>query len=284
MNTQTHNTESINCLLCGESRHLPWARENGYTAVKCVSCGLVFVNPRPSRSLITAGVETGVHGDVQHGRTAINYRVGKKVRLYKNVIASMFADVWEEANPISWLDVGAGYGEIIEAVSALAAPGSNVEGIEPMKPKAEHAKARGLAVKEGYLSDVGQQYEFLSLINVFSHIPDFRAFLEDAKNVLQPNGEMFIETGNIGDLVSHHEVPTDLDLPDHLVFAGEQNITDFLTEAGFSIISIKKRRKDGVINFAKNIVRKALGRHVTLAVPYTSAYRSLLIRAKLLSR
>ncbi len=283
-NNRTSHTDSIGCLLCGESRHVSWSRENGYTAVKCASCGLVYVNPRPAMSLISAGVETGVHNEVQHGRTAITYRAGRKVTLYKNIIASVFADVWEERSPIAWLDVGAGFGEIVEAVSTLAAPESTVEGVEPMRPKAEHAKARGLAVREGYLSDVDGQFDFLSLVNVFSHIPDFHGFLEDAKNALKPEGEIFIETGNIGDLVSHHQVPTDLDLPDHLVFAGEQNMRDFLTKAGFSIISIERRRKDGLINAAKNIVRKALGRHVTLAIPYTSAYRTLLIRAKLFPR
>ena len=120
-------------------------------------------------------------------------------------------------------------------------------------------------------------------MNVFSHIPDFRAFFKDIKNVLDVNGEFLIETGNIGDLLSHHEVPTELDLPDHLVFAGEQNIIGYLNEAGFSIVAIRRMRKDGIINFAKNIIKKLIGRQVTLAVPLTSRYRSIMIRAKLCS-
>jgi len=150
-----------------------------------------------------------------------------------------------------------------------------------MKPKADDAKRRGLNVREGYLSDITEKYDFLSLINVFSHIPDFHDFLKDVKKILKPDGEFFLETGNIGDLPNASDVPTELDLPDHLIFAGEKTIAGFLTDAGFSIIEIKSRRKDTPINSLKNIAKKALGRQVTLALHYTSPYRTLLIRAKL---
>jgi len=271
-------------LYCDGDNSFPWATENGYTAVKCINCGLIYVNPRPSLSLISEAVKTGVHSELQHGRTVIARRVGSNVVLYKKIIANIFADVWEKSKPISWLDVGAGYGEFIEAVSALAPQDSVILGLEPMKPKADKAKDRGLKVREGYLSDIKDKYEFVSLINVFSHIPDFRIFLRDIKNILTDHGELFIETGNIADLMSRHEIPTELNLPDHLVFAGEEHIVGFLREAGFTVINIYRRRKDGFLNFAKNIVKKLLGRKVTLEIPYSSQYRTLLIRAKLLSK
>jgi len=233
--------------------------------------------------LINEAVKTGVHSDVDHGRTAISRRIGTKVTLYKKIIAHMFSDVWEKPRRISWLDVGAGYGELIEAVSALATPGSKIEGLEPMKPKADNARRRGLSIREDYLSAVREKYDFLSLINVFSHIPNFRDFLKDVKNVLNTNGEIFIETGNAGDLNNRRDVPTELDLPDHLVFAGEKHIIGYLTEVGFSIIKVKKMRKDGIISFFKSIIKKLLGRQIVLGIPYTSPFRSLLIRAKLQS-
>jgi 2-polyprenyl-3-methyl-5-hydroxy-6-metoxy-1,4-benzoquinol methylase len=276
--------EEIACPFCGELENLAWARENGFTAVKCLNCGLVYVNPRPVKSLIKEAVQTGVHRNVMHKRTAVNRAVGAKVCRYKKILSHMFNDVWHNSQEISWLDVGAGYGEVVEAVTALAPSGSKIEGIEPMQAKADRAKKRGLAIHEAYLDDVDEKYDFLSLVNVFSHIPDFRNFLiRDVKRVLKRNGEIFIETGNIGDLVSSKEIPTELDLPDHLVFAGEKHIIGYLTEAGFSVLEIRRIRKDGVLNLAKNVVKRLiLRRQVVLALPYTSPYRSLLIRAKLL--
>lgn len=282
MNNKSKNVV-INCPYCNEEKCIPWARENGFTAVKCSVCGIVYVNPRPIISLIRQAVQTGVHSDVDHGRTAITRRVGAKVTRYKKIIASMFDDVWQTAKQISWLDVGAGYGEVVEAVALLAQSGSKIEGIEPMKPKVVHARARGLCIREAYLSEVQDKFDYVSIINVFSHIPDFRNFLKDIKSILAVKGEIFMETGNIGDLDSNHNVLNELNLPDHLVFAGEKHIIGYLSEAGFSILKIKRMRKDGLINFFKNIVKKVIGRHVSLAIPYTSPYRTILIRAKLLS-
>ena len=280
MNAESR-TETIACPCCGESESSLWVRENDFTAVKCAKCGLVYVNPRPIASLIAEGVETGVHSNVDHGRTAIVRRVPGKVALYRKILGSMFSDVWQSGKEISWLDVGAGYGEFLEAVSALAPTGSRIEGLEPMEPKAVQARARGLTIRQQYLSDVTEKFEYLSLVNVFSHIPDFHAFLQDMKNVLTEDGELFLETGNIGDLVSSHEVPSELDLPDHLVFAGEQNMVDFLSNAGFTIIDIRRKRRDGFINFGKNIIKKIIGRQVALAIPYTSKYRAVMFRARL---
>jgi 2-polyprenyl-3-methyl-5-hydroxy-6-metoxy-1,4-benzoquinol methylase len=277
------NTEIINCPYCDESKSTPWAKENGFTAVKCSGCGLVYVNPRPLLSLIDEAVQTGVHRDIDSGRTVVARRVGAKVARYKKILSSMFADVWKESKRISWLDVGAGYGELIEAISVIAPSGSKIEGLEPMKPKAVHARARGLTIRENYLSEVSEKFDFLSLINVFSHIPDFRVFLKDVKKVLKVNGEFFLETGNAGDLNSCHQVPSELDLPDHLVFAGEQHLKGYLSEAGFSIVAIRRVRKDGLTNFAKNVIKKTIGRKVAPAIPYTSRYRSILIRSRLRS-
>lgn len=282
MNVES-KTEIINCPYCNEKQSLPWASENGFTAVKCSECGLVYVNPRPIKSLISEAVETGVHSNLTHGRTAVGHRVRSKVTRYKKILSSMFSDVWQNPIKISWLDVGAGYGEVIEAVSALAPPGSRIEGIEPMNPKATRAQARGLKISEKYLCDITDKFDFVSLVNVYSHIPDFRVFLEEIKNVLADNGGLYFETGNIGDLVHSHEVPTELNLPDHLVFAGEQHLRGYLSEAGFTIITTRKMRKDGFNNCGKNIIKQLIGRKVTLAIPYISRYRSILIRAKLCS-
>lgn len=275
------STELINCPLCDGMKAGVFAEENGFRAVKCDSCGLIYVNPRPSLALITEAVKTGVHNEVEGGRNVVVRRLEGSVALYRKILAEMFPDFWQRAAPISWIDVGAGYGEFIEAVSALAPEGSTIVGLEPMLPKAIAAQKRGLNVQNKYLSDFSKTVDVVSLINVFSHLPDVNAFLGDVKRALKPQGVFFIETGNIADLASAKEVPTELDLPDHLVFAGEKQLERFLTDAGFVITGVKRRRKDTFVNFAKNVVKKTIGRQVSLAVPYTSPYRSLLIRAKL---
>lgn len=273
--------EEVPCPFCTSTTHAHWASENGFSAVRCHECGLVYVNPRPRQDLIDEAVKTGHHKEVEGGYTVITKRNPSKVQSYRKVFAEVLKDVWSLEKPVTILDVGAGYGEVVEALASLATAGSRVEGIEPMTPKVEAAQELGLAVREAYTSDVTEQYDYVTLINILSHIPDFREFLNELKSVIKPGGELIIETGNIAELDNASAVPSELNLPDHLVFAGEKHCVGFLTDAGFEIISVRRERRDGFVRFAKTIVKKAMGRKIHLQLPYQSSYRTLFVRAKL---
>jgi 2-polyprenyl-3-methyl-5-hydroxy-6-metoxy-1,4-benzoquinol methylase len=254
--------------------------------VKCVRCGVIYVNPRPVAARIDAAVRTGAHRDEQLQLNVVGRRVGGKIAKYRRTVAALFPDVIHSRRPFRWLDVGAGFGEVVEAVQSLAPPDSRIEGIEPMRPKAEFARGRGLRVREGYLRDLAdglERYEFVSAINVFSHVPDFREFLEEIKRVLVERGEILIETGNASDIGGRENFPDELMLPDHLVFAGETQTRRFLTEAGFEIVRMHSVRIDGAVHFAKTAVKRLLGRPVVVSLPYTSTSRTLLFRARLRS-
>lgn len=282
MNNRTVG-EKIACPYCGAMESSAWAVEIGFTAVRCSGCALIYVNPRPPLASIDHAVRTGSHGEEASHLNVESRRIDSKVRRYRRLFAHLFEDVWRAGRPIGWLDVGAGYGEIVEAVAALAPPDSRVEGLEPMAPKAAQARARGLTITEDYLRPGRPKVGFVSIVDVFSHIPDFDAFLADVASVLEPGGEIFVETGNLADLQRREEFPGELGLPDHLVFAGQKHLRGFLERAGFEIVRIERQRIDGFTNLAKNLVKRLMGRPVTLAVPYTSHYRQLLVRARIRS-
>lgn len=272
----------IACPLCGEGQSSLWAQENGFRAVRCSACGLVYVNPRPALSEINEAVRTGVHGAEANFLNVVADRAPSRVRRYSRIIGSLFRDRFETGQPISWLDVGAGYGEVVEAVERAAPRNSKIEGIEPMRPKVEAARKLGFAVSDTYLSEVGARYDVVSLINVFSHIPDFGEFLGQIKRVLNPGGELLIETGNGADVGSRRNYPWELSLPDHLVFAGEKHIVRFLSEGGFELRQVRRMHVgDGPWSFGKNVVKFFLGRDVTVYLPYTGPFRTIFYRARL---
>lgn len=273
--------ETVPCPYCGSDRHQAWARELGFTTARCLECGLLFCNPRPALALIDSAVRTGAHGPEAQGLVVTARRIGAKVRRYRRVFGEMFDDLWRTGRPVSWLDVGAGYGEILEAVKALAPPGSRIAGLEPMRPKAAAARERGLEIVEDYLRPGQPKVQVVSVVDVFSHIPDFGAFLADVRAVLEPGGELFVETGNLADLEHRAQFPYELGLPDHLVFAGEKHLLGFLDRAGFEVVRIRRWRIDGLPNLAKNIVKKLIGRPAAFGIPYTSAYRQIQVRARL---
>ncbi len=273
--------EHIKCPLCGSDSYTAWGEENGFACVRCVGCGFLYVNPRPVAESIDRGVQLGMHQDEQTNLNVIGSRMAWKVRAFKKVIQDIYPELQSRATPIRWLDVGAGFGELVEVIRDIAPAGSVCEGIEPMIPKAEDARRRGLPIQTLYMQDVKQSYDIVSLIDVFSHIPDFHSFLTDVKKLLLPGGEVFLKTGNAADLKNRSQFPGPLTLPDHLTFGGERQVQRFLTEAGFKIESTRRYRIDGLVYSLRNIAKWILQRPVCLSLPYTSHSRALYIRARL---
>jgi 2-polyprenyl-3-methyl-5-hydroxy-6-metoxy-1,4-benzoquinol methylase len=272
--------EAITCPLCGGDGHDQWGAENGFSCVRCSACGLVYVNPRPSLRDISHANEIGEHRTADEVLHVVYKRSRRKALRYAATIRTIFPDIVTSTTPVRWLDVGAGFGEMVEVLQELLPPGSQVMGIEPMAPKVADAQARGLPVYQVNLSQVTGRFDIISLINVFSHIPDFRDFLGRLRPLLADNGELFIETGNGGDLASMRDYPDLLYLPDHLVFAGEAHLRDYLEQSGFSIHSTTLSRVDTAVQFGKNLVKAALGRRIKLSAPYRSPFRRLLVRAR----
>ena len=156
--------EDISCPYCSKSNYEPWAVDNGFTAVKCNECGMIYVTPRPCLSLISEAVQSGNHDEVEGGRNVVGYRTRRKVHYYKKVFNILLADVWKKKKPISWLDIGAGFGEVVEAVQTLTIPESRVEGLEPMTPKAINAQSRGLTIKNSHLDEITDKYDLLVIV------------------------------------------------------------------------------------------------------------------------
>jgi SAM-dependent methyltransferase len=275
--------EAVLCPCCSSNANVPWAEEVGFKVVRCLGCGLLYVNPRPKLTDIESAVRTGEHSLTTGRLNVRSRRIPRKVRLYKRVFADVFSDIWKSGKPVLWVDVGAGYGEALEAVAALVAKGSTLVGVEPMKHKAEIARNAGLTIHNSYLEPGQFKADIISSIDIFSHIPEFHSFLQVVATNLAPNGEVFIESGNLADLKFRSEFPGELGLPDHLVFAGEEQLTKYLNDAGFDVVDIRRERVDGVESFVKNLVKKMIGRPSALGVPYTSKYRQIRFRAKLRS-
>lgn len=278
--TAPANLVPIACPYCESSRSTPWGEERGFHVVRCADCAFLFMNPSLDRADISKAVETGFHAEAE-GMDVRAHRHEGKVRQYRALFADLCSDMWRDGAPVHWLDVGAGYGEIVEAVFQLAPAESVVEGLEPMGPKAADARSRGLRITQDYLRPGHPPVDVISSIDVFSHVPDYRAFLRDVAGALKPGGRVIIETGNLADVSTRGEFPFELGLPDHLTFAGKAHLVGLLQETGFEVERIVEKRVDTALALVKSVAKKLIGRPGKLRVPYTSDYRQLVVRARL---
>jgi len=268
------------CPCCeGESRSF-WASEAGFDVVRCNDCALLYVYPMPDPDYIESAVRTGFH---ELGASIVSVRsrrIAAKVPHYSKRMSAMLADVIARGQPVTWVDVGCGYGEFVEAMGAVLPAGSKIIGVEPMAHKAEAARQRGLEVINDYLRPGQFEADFISNMDVFSHIADYRSFLQTVVSNLAPTGEMIVETGNSADLQLREHVPNELGLPDHLVFAGRATMDRYFESAGLRVKNVVEERFDTVQQVAKNLVKFAIGRASHVAVPYSSPYRQLIFRAE----
>jgi 2-polyprenyl-3-methyl-5-hydroxy-6-metoxy-1,4-benzoquinol methylase len=272
--------EYVNCPNCGNDDANEWAREGGFVAVKCEPCGLIYVNPRPGEEEITEANKVGVHR-TQDGK-ALNVSARRntgKVAYYTRMIGELFAEERARGTPLKWLDVGAGYGEVVEAVQR-ALPGTDVEGIEPMRPKVEVAQERGVRVSDRPLDATDSDYDVVSLINVYSHVPNFHEFGRMLASKLKQGGVLFLETGNLPELDSRADFPDILYLPDHLVFAAPRQMEMIARSIGLVMEATKAEPIDGVTWSAKATVKSVLRGKPRIVLPHASKFRTVFYRLR----
>lgn len=271
--------ETIPCPYCRSSRSTLWAIELGFSTVRCSDCDFLYLNPRPSDTDRSMATELGVHSAADGLDISERYMPAKTKR-YIKVLEAQFGAAFRGSMPISWVDIGAGYGETMDAVKAVAPSGSTIIGVEPMHPKATAARARGLTIYEQPLGDGIPVCDYASLIDVFSHINDFDAFLQNVRSVLKDGGEFFMETGHLDGRVSRDDFPGVLGSPDHVSFASEKHIRGFLERNGFEVVSVHLEAIDDWAYTAKNIIKKLIGRDVRVHLPFSSHYRTMFVRAR----
>jgi len=251
--------------------------------VKCDECGLLFVENRPDQDMITEALKQGMLS----GKRTLNVTGSfnpRKLKYYLNRLDDLFNG--DLGGKTTWLDIGCGHGEFIEAVQKYSSGKIVVTGSEPNVKKQESARSRGLNVGYYDLESHTEKYDVISLMNVYSHIPNPPDFLKLLKKLLKPAGELILETGDTSDVTAKQH-PRPFILPDHLSFASENIIRDLLGKLDFEILELKKYPflLRNYVGFAKEATKLLLPQYISSVkyyfkpVPQTNMY----IRAKLIN-
>jgi SAM-dependent methyltransferase len=225
-----------NCYNCGSDQKAFYAEENSFSLVKCDGCGLLFVENRPDEQEISQAHKQGKHfGEKEFDVTGRFH--SERISQYLKVLEDLFEKDLNDKK--TWLDIGCGHGEFMVAVKKYSGGVITTKGTEPNIRKQESARSRGLDVSYFDLESHDEKYDIISLLNVYSHLPDPPAFINSLKNLLKPGGELILETGDTADLSANdHYRP--FYLPDHLSFASEGILTEILKKLNFDIVEVKK--------------------------------------------
>jgi SAM-dependent methyltransferase len=192
-----------NCPLCGETSWqtltVPgrWIGSDVFEdlqgkigLVRCCHCKLVFTHPRPS----AARLSTFYAGDSYrcHEPTG-SVSVGSRADFILNWIARCLpADI-----PRTLLDYGAGGGGFL---CHARSRGWTVRGFEPGKRGLQACRQAGLDMTDRLESLPRREFSVVTLHHVFEHLADPIAVLVQIRQLLAPDGRLFIEVPNVRSL------------------------------------------------------------------------------------
>lgn len=225
-----------NCYNCGEKQYAFYAEENGFFIIKCSNCGLLYLKDRPDDSTISQAHKQGIHTGLKRIDVTGSFD-SAKVSRYKSILNDLFGA--SISGRKTWLDIGCGHGELLVAVQQYSQGSISVRGSEPNTFKQKQAIRRGLNVEYFDIETHGETYDVISMLNVWSHLPNPPQFIEALKRLLTPQGELIIQTGDTARF-SPEDHYRPFYLPDHLSFASEEIVSDILERAGFQILNVCK--------------------------------------------
>ena len=242
------------CYNCNGKSNIFYATENGFDLHQCKNCDLIFVVNPPKEETILNSHEQGLHkGKVKDLVVAPLFQEGK-VHYLSSILEEMFYK--NEIKGKKWLDIGSGTGEFILALKKFTNNNIDLIGSEPNILKRNIANAKNLQTSYIDIDNCNLKFNFISILNVYSHLYDPVKFLNKLNNLLLPNGEIFIETSDtVKYQAKDHYKP--FHLPDHLSFASEKIIKDIFLRNSYEFISIKKTPlvKGGLIKLIKETIK-----------------------------
>ena len=234
------------CILCGETRRNLLFEKDGYRVHRCASCGLGFLDPRPTREEIFElysreycekyFVEGG-----EPGSAAFRKRLSletHRVRFFRGI---------KRKGRV--LDVGCGYGYFLAACREY---GYDVEGLDLPGWASEHAmKSVGLRVTLGEMNEVdipAERFDVITMWHFLEHSPDPRAALMNAKRWLKQDGVLVVDVPNHEGTEARKNWDDWIgwSLPYHFYHFTPGTLAGLLGVCGFRVIKQKNYHSDTV--------------------------------------
>jgi 2-polyprenyl-3-methyl-5-hydroxy-6-metoxy-1,4-benzoquinol methylase len=233
------------CALCEQRRTRLLVVRKGFQVVRCTTCGLVYVSPRPSRQREIEALYTNHRysaGQVSHAVSESRMREARW-RLTRV----------EEHAPSRGrlLDVGCSAGSFLLAAREH---GWRVRGIDVSAHAVAHAATtHGLDVRVATLEDAAfpaGAFDVITLFECIEHLPHPSRALRAAHRLLRDGGLLVITTPNVdgfvprityqilGRTIGAWEHPTP---PHHLYQFSRRTLDALLRKSGFSVVSSRTR-------------------------------------------
>jgi SAM-dependent methyltransferase len=235
------------CALCGSKESRVRFVKLARRFVRCEGCGLVWVDPMPTREALAAYYDSAYEG---------RYALFADATEIRRLIAAHRLERIRGAHdgPISgrWLDVGCSTGDFVEVAGAA---GASVEGIDAARGAIESARARGLAVNLTLVEDFSpaSPYSLITAFDVIEHLLDPRDFVRRLCGWLEPGGRLVLTLPDVRSIYPRLLMRSHWFYywPDeHLFYFDPKTIARLLEEEGFAVESVRRAYKPLTLDYS----------------------------------
>lgn len=246
--TRDSRFQIISCANCGsgEKEHLKLLESkvvhpghlNGAAlqVVTCSQCGLVFLNPQPTRAALGRFYEREYYQDKKVSVTTQN----QQTQWQKDMLFTWLCKQLPPINNWRILDIGCGYGEWLRHFD-----GSNrASGIELSKQAAEAAtKQFGFEVRQCAFEDNGfpeSQFDLVTGLAIIEHFNDPLAALVEVNRLLKPGGHLYLRTPDVLSPVTRGGMKRYFKLV-HTYYYSAETLGSLCRKAGLDVIATRRR-------------------------------------------
>lgn len=209
MQRENHLTlESVQCCICktndariaGKGKDFEYGTSaDEFTALQCNTCGLVYLNPRPSIPETKIIYPPTYHAfDFSEKEFGFVHKV--RSRLEAGRMLRHCKQLGEDAHI---LDVGCGDGFHLKLLKQYGKATWKLEGIDIDKKAVEKGTQAGLHIHEGIVEEINLpegRYDLVIMIMTIEHVENPAAVLKAVFRLLKKGGRVVIVTDNTGSL------------------------------------------------------------------------------------
>lgn len=231
---------NVPCPACESDNYKFVFEKEGFTFVICKECETLFINPRPTFTMIRKFYETSKC--MKHWNKI--FSVTEESRR-NEIFAPRVERVMELCKKNNskggvLLDVGAGFGTFCEEITKKGFF-DKVIAVEPSHELAEACRHKGLNVIQEPIEKIKlDEVNVITSFELIEHLFYPRDFLISCARALSKNGLLILTTPNIKgfDLLILNMLSDNIAGPNHLNYFHPKSLTKLLQECGLNVIEV----------------------------------------------
>lgn len=224
------------CIICNLDNKKVWLEKNGYSLLRCVNCGLVYIDQSDLNEDISQ-INKDIYSDCEYN---INYELKKEYFFKKS---GKELDLIEKyILPGKVLDIGCSFGYFLKVAETR---GWIVRGVELSEVTSKIAKDRyGLDVDSGRFEELRFKGEKFNLVTMWDSLEHFKKPVEvlgKVYSLLDKDGLLVLQLPNVESTMAKLAGKdwNWLLLPNHLYHFSPATIKLLLKKTGFEVIKLE---------------------------------------------